>query len=76
VIEFLQPLRGVVTINVRQSATPARPRRDPMMIFKKKIKAAVLTAAIALGILFGSTERSQATYYESFYSYYQRYYSC
>ena len=45
-----------------------------MSVFKN-IKAAVLMAAIALGLLFSSTERSQATYYENYYTYYQDYYS-
>jgi hypothetical protein len=48
-------------------------RRQLVNTMRKKIKAAVLIVGIVLGVMFASTQQSQASYYDNFYSYYQSY---
>jgi hypothetical protein len=39
----------------------------------KQIKATLLVVGITLGVMFGSTQQSKASYYDNYYSYYQTY---
>jgi hypothetical protein len=41
----------------------------------KKIKAAFLIIGVGLSVMFGSTQQSQAAYFDNYYSYYQNYLS-
>lgn len=44
-----------------------------MNTVNKKIKAAFLIVGIVLSVMFGSTQQSQAAYYDNYYSLYQQY---
>jgi hypothetical protein len=46
-----------------------------MNILGKKLKTAILTSGIALGVMFGSTQQSKAAFYDNYYTLYSTYLS-
>ena len=46
-----------------------------MKILSKKLKTAVLVLAIALGVMFGTTQQSKAAFYNNYYTLYSIYLS-
>jgi hypothetical protein len=47
--------------------------RRQMKTIKTRFSTTFLTVCIALAVIFGSTQRSQAAYFENYYNYYYYY---